>query len=57
MNDLSNGERERVLSALLSTNWNKGKAAQKLHWSRTTLYRKMVKYNLIKGGRKDAAPV
>ena len=25
MNDLSHGERDRVLSALLSTNWNKGK--------------------------------
>jgi DNA-binding NtrC family response regulator len=47
MNDLSDGERERVLSALLSTNWNKGKAAQKLRWSRTTLYRRMVKYRLI----------
>ena len=57
MNDLSHGERERILSVLLSTNWNRGQAAQKLRWSRTTLYRKMVKYNLIKGGRKDAAPV
>ena len=55
MNELSNDERERVLSALLATNWNKGKAAQKLHWSRTTLYRKMVKYHLIKGGHSDVA--
>jgi transcriptional regulator of acetoin/glycerol metabolism len=57
MNDLSHGERERILSVLLSTNWNRGQAAQKLRWSRTTLYRKMVKYHLSKGGRKDAAPV
>jgi transcriptional regulator with PAS, ATPase and Fis domain len=47
--DLSHDERDQMLSALLSTNWNKGKAAQKLHWSRTTLYRKMVKYHLVKG--------
>jgi DNA-binding NtrC family response regulator len=57
MNALSNGERDRVLSALLSTNWNKGKAAQKLHWSRTTLYRRMVKYHLTKGGYTGVAPL
>lgn len=39
-------ERERVLSALFATNWNKSKAAAKLRWSRMTLYRKMVKYQL-----------
>ena len=55
-NNLSTGERERVLSALLSTNWKKGKAAQKLRWSRTTLYRKMVKYHLTKGGHNGVAP-
>ena len=54
-NDLSHDERDRVLSALLSTNWNKGKAAQKLQWSRTTLYRKMVKYHLVKGGHAGVA--
>jgi DNA-binding NtrC family response regulator len=54
--DLSHDERDRVLSALLSTNWNKGKAAQKLRWSRTTLYRKMVKYHLVKGGHDGVAP-
>jgi DNA-binding NtrC family response regulator len=26
---------------------NKSKAAQKLHWSRMTLYRKMTKYQLV----------
>ncbi len=40
-------ERDRLLSALLSTKWNKSKAARKLHWSRMTLYRKMAKYQII----------
>ncbi len=39
-------ESDRVLSALLSTNWNKSRAAEKLHWSRMTLYRKLAKYHL-----------
>jgi two-component system response regulator HydG/two-component system response regulator AtoC len=42
-------ERDRILSALLSTNWNKSSAAQQLHWSRMTLYRKMAKHRLAKG--------
>jgi transcriptional regulator with PAS, ATPase and Fis domain len=37
-------ERERLLAALLSTNWNKTRAAEQLHWSRMTLYRKLHKY-------------
>jgi DNA-binding NtrC family response regulator len=40
-------EREKVLSALLSTKWNKSKAADRLHWSRMTLYRKLSKYHLV----------
>ncbi|MGH7412499.1 MAG: sigma-54-dependent transcriptional regulator [Candidatus Methylomirabilis sp.] len=40
-------EKELLLSALFSTKWNKSKAAQKLHWSRMTLYRKMAKYHLV----------
>lgn len=39
-------ERALLLSTLFSTNWNKSKAAQKLHWSRMTLYRKMQKYHI-----------
>jgi len=39
-------ERDQILSALLVTNWNRNKAAQKLHCSRMTLYRKMLKHNL-----------
>ena len=41
-------ERERVLSALLRTNWNVSQAAQELRWSRMTLYRKLRKYQLVK---------
>lgn len=43
---LSQDERSRLLAALFNTNWNKSKAAQQLHWSRMTLYRKMAKYNI-----------
>jgi len=39
-------ERDKVLLALLATKWNKTKAAQRLNWSRMTLYRKLAKYNL-----------
>jgi transcriptional regulator with PAS, ATPase and Fis domain len=39
-------ERDRVLSVLFATKWNKSRAAQKLHWSRMTLYRKMAKYHI-----------
>jgi DNA-binding NtrC family response regulator len=42
-------ERQRLLSALFSTNWNVSKAAQQLHWSRMTLYRKLAKYHIVKG--------
>jgi len=44
---LPQSERDRVLSALFACNWNKSKAAQRLHWSRMTLYRKMVKYHIV----------
>lgn len=39
-------ERSRLLSVLLETKWNKTKAAQRLKWSRMTLYRKIEKYNI-----------
>jgi DNA-binding NtrC family response regulator len=44
-------ERERVLWALHTTNWQRSVAAQKLQWSRMTLYRKMVKYQIAREGR------
>jgi len=44
-------EQERILSALAATNWNKSKAAEKLEWSRMTLYRKLAKYQMSQGDR------
>jgi DNA-binding NtrC family response regulator len=44
--NLPQSEKDRLWAALLATNWNKSKAAQKLHWSRMTLYRKMAKYHI-----------
>lgn len=49
--ELPQDERNQLLAALFSTNWNKNRATQKLHWSRMTLYRKMVKYHLVSGGK------
>jgi transcriptional regulator of acetoin/glycerol metabolism len=46
MPGLGADEREMLLSALFSANWNKSAAADKLHWSRMTLYRKLAKYKL-----------
>jgi DNA-binding NtrC family response regulator len=43
---LPEDERNRVLSALFVTKWNKSRAAQRLHWSRMTLYRKMAKHHI-----------
>jgi len=40
-------EREILLYTLSQTNWNKSKAAEKLHWSRMTLYRKIAKYRIV----------
>ena len=40
-------ERRAIVSALMETNWNKSNAAQKLQWSRMTLYRKMAKYRIV----------
>jgi len=41
------GEREQIVSALLATSWNKSQAAQKLSWSRMTLYRKMLRHQIV----------
>ncbi|WP_345779195.1 sigma-54 dependent transcriptional regulator [Lysobacter sp. CFH 32150] len=41
-------ERERILTALFATHWNKCRAAKELHWSRMTLYRKLTKYQITK---------
>lgn len=47
-------ERSRIVSALLETTWNKSAAAQKLNWSRMTLYRKMRMYNIVENRQKAA---
>lgn len=39
-------ERQRLISALLSTNWNVSRTAEILHLSRMTLYRRMKKYEI-----------
>jgi DNA-binding NtrC family response regulator len=39
-------ELEQILKALAATHWNRSRAAEELHWSRMTLYRKMAKYNV-----------
>jgi DNA-binding NtrC family response regulator len=39
-------ERERLIAVLGATRWNKAKAAKLLQWSRMTLYRKLVKYEV-----------
>jgi transcriptional regulator with PAS, ATPase and Fis domain len=43
----SGTERKQILAALMETQWNKSTAAQKLNWSRMTLYRKIEKYNIV----------
>lgn len=44
--EASETERDRVLHALSSADWNKSEAAKILHWSRMTLYRKMSRYGI-----------
>ncbi len=39
-------EYEKLLAALAASKWNKTKAAESLHWSRMTLYRKMRKFHI-----------
>jgi DNA-binding NtrC family response regulator len=48
-------ELDRLVTALLETNWNKSQAAHKLHWSRMTLYRKLARYHLTEGGQTPQA--
>jgi DNA-binding NtrC family response regulator len=49
---LGDDEGKRLLAALMSTDWNKSKAADKLQWSRMTLYRKMAKYQVPRSKAK-----
>lgn len=52
INDTPGSERGNMLSALTAEKWNKSKAAQRLKWSRMTLYRKMTKYNIMTPEKK-----
>jgi DNA-binding NtrC family response regulator len=45
---LPDAERRRLVEALVTANWNKSQAADLLHWSRMTVYRKMAKYSVIR---------
>jgi DNA-binding NtrC family response regulator len=47
-------ECERLLRVLRETKWNKSKAAEKMRWSRMTLYRKMAKYHIACSGNEPA---
>jgi len=47
-------EREILLYTLSQTNWNKSKAAERLHWSRMTLYRKIAKYRIVESHSETA---
>jgi DNA-binding NtrC family response regulator len=46
-------EQQKLLSALVMTNWNKSKAATSLDWSRMKLYRKMAQYKIEKSGPRS----
>jgi len=48
-------QRYPLVSVLISTKWNISKAAQKLHWSRMTMYRKMAQYHIYRR-RKTGKP-
>lgn len=50
------GERDQLLDALKSTQWNKSRAAEKLHWSRMKIYRKMTKYHIDAQGNISEVP-
>ena len=56
----SDDERETLITTLLTTNWNVSRAAQRLNWSRMTVYRKMAKYQVVRrqpGLQRKAATV
>ena len=55
------GERRRLLEALLAANWNKSQVASLLRCSRMTVYRKMAKYAVVRsrdpGGPRAGSPM
>ena len=48
-------ERQRLVEALFATHWNVRRAAQRLHCSRMTLYRKMVQHEISRPPATGAA--
>jgi DNA-binding NtrC family response regulator len=50
-----NDELHVLRTVLVSCQWNKSKAAEKLNWSRMRLYRKLAKYDLTDEAKKKAA--
>jgi DNA-binding NtrC family response regulator len=50
--EIGAGELGRILTALAETHWNKSQAAEKLQWSRMTLYRKMTRYRICKSPKE-----
>lgn len=52
LNALSCDEKEQLLRALASSNWNKSRVAARLKWSRMTVYRKMAKYSISDASNK-----
>jgi hypothetical protein len=56
----ASNEPGKLLEALQTTSWNKSKAAELLHCSRMTIYRKIAKFKLAPEGcgvRAEAAGV
>ncbi len=47
-------EADRLLAALRACNWNKTKAAERLKWSRMTVYRKIEQYSLAEPKARSA---
>lgn len=43
---LDGSDQERLVRVLAACKWNKSKAAERLRWSRMTIYRKMARYNI-----------
>jgi DNA-binding NtrC family response regulator len=49
-------ELDRILTVLSETHWNKSQAAEKLQWSRMTLYRKMTRYRISNSAKDVPTP-
>jgi len=54
VSSLPAAERKQLVEALFAANWNKSQAAELLHWSRMTVYRKMAKYSVLRAADASA---